>query len=108
MQILFAHLFIFLVKSKKGYTENFIPQTYLFEVTLDNYQNVFLYYQYLCPLDDSILIWDAVIGYVNEYVNIYYKNEEGVVKEYELQEWAKNLAKTGVNGGNIKDMPSQI
>ena len=58
--------------------------------------------------DDGILIWDAVVGYVSEYVNIYYKSEDDVVKDYELQAWAKNLADTSVTGGHIKDMPSQI
>lgn len=58
--------------------------------------------------DDGILIWDAVVNYVDEYVGIYYQNEQDVQGDYELQAWAKTLADTGAEGGHIKDMPDKI
>jgi len=58
--------------------------------------------------DDGILVWDSVVNYVNEYVGIYYQNDNDVAADYELQAWAKTLADTGTEGGHIKDMPAQI
>lgn len=58
--------------------------------------------------DDGNLIWDAVVGYVNEYVGVYYKADTDIAADYEIQAWAKTLADTSATGGNIKDMPSQI
>jgi len=58
--------------------------------------------------DDGILIWDAIHAYVEEYVGLYYKDAQDIRQDTELQAWAKKLADTGSEGGNIKDMPSTI
>ncbi|MCL1127485.1 lipoxygenase family protein [Shewanella surugensis] len=58
--------------------------------------------------DDANLIWEAVVSYVKEYVNVYYKTEQDITGDYELQAWANKLADTGPEGGHIKGMPSQI
>jgi arachidonate 15-lipoxygenase len=58
--------------------------------------------------DDGLLIWEAIAGYVKEYIEIYYQSDDDVKNDYELQAWAKALADTGPNGGHIKDMPAEI
>lgn len=58
--------------------------------------------------DDGTLIWEAVTSYVQEYLNIYYKTEEDIKADYELQAWANKLADTSTEGGHINGMPSQI
>lgn len=58
--------------------------------------------------DDGLLIWNAISEYVEGYLEIYYKNEEDITDDYELQAWAKQLAATDETGGRVKDMPSQI
>ena len=39
--------------------------------------------------DDALLIWDAIHQWVSDYLNIYYKGDEDVQKDKELQHWAK-------------------
>ena len=52
-----------------------------------------LYYPYR---DDGKLIWDAIHDFVAKYVGLYYKSDDDVVGDTELQAWAQEL------GGNIE------
>jgi arachidonate 15-lipoxygenase len=58
--------------------------------------------------DDGLLIWGAVAKYVNEYIDIYYKNDGDVSGDFELQAWAKELAGKAEGQGRVCDMPAQI
>ena len=42
--------------------------------------------------DDGQLIWDVLKNYVTEYLRLYYKSDEDVTHDYELQSWAQELA----------------
>lgn len=56
--------------------------------------------------DDGILVWDAVVSFVTGYITLYYKNEDDIVSDKELQAWAKELASQ--SGGRVVGMPSKI
>ena len=58
--------------------------------------------------DDAQLIWEAIEQYVTEYLSVFYKETKDITKDYELQNWAAELASTDVTGGNYKDMPEKI
>ncbi len=53
-----------------------------------------LFYPYR---DDGKLVWDAIHEFVREYVNLYYKCDQNVVEDYELQTWGNEI------GGSIDD-----
>ncbi|HBE18666.1 MAG TPA: AraC family transcriptional regulator [Cyanobacteria bacterium UBA11149] len=52
--------------------------------------------------DDAYLLWSAIEKFVTSYVNLYYKNDGDVVKDYELQEWVEEL--TSPDGGRVKGL----
>lgn len=56
--------------------------------------------------DDGLLIWDAIVNYVNDYIGIYYKTNADISEDCELQSWTMQLADPKV--GNVKDMPVKI
>jgi len=41
--------------------------------------------------DDALLVWDAIAGFVREYVSIYYVNDAAVVADWELARWLGEL-----------------
>lgn len=56
--------------------------------------------------DDGILIWDAIQKFVTEYLQLYYKTPQDLSEDYELQNWARELA--AQDGGRVKGMPKRI
>ena len=58
--------------------------------------------------DDGMLLWHAINKYLNMYLKLYYKNDNDLTLDTELQNWAKELASKADNGGNILDMPECI
>lgn len=57
------------------------------------------YYPYR---DDALLIWGAIHEWVSDYLLAYYKKNNNIVlNDTELQEWAKELIST--KGGNIQE-----
>lgn len=45
--------------------------------------------------DDGLLIWNATADWVNDYVNIYYKNDSDVAADGELQAWGIECVENG-------------
>ena len=41
--------------------------------------------------DDGILIWNAIESYVTEIINIFYKSDDDVKEDAELQHWANDV-----------------
>ena len=41
--------------------------------------------------DDGIKVWDAIESYVKDIIHIFYKNDEDVKEDEELQSWAKEV-----------------
>lgn len=59
--------------------------------------------------DDGLLIWNLLGEYVTEYINLYYKSDNDVVADYELQDWAQQLGGVLDNGaGTVPGFPNQI
>ena len=53
-----------------------------------------LFYPYR---DDGKLVWEAIHEFVREYVNLYYKSNQDVVADFELQTWGDEI------GGSLED-----
>lgn len=60
--------------------------------------------------DDGMPIWQAINDYVGNYLRIYYKRDEDVAADPELQAWARELASQdqAQNGGHVAGMPERI
>ncbi|NEO47888.1 MAG: lipoxygenase [Moorea sp. SIO4A3] len=56
--------------------------------------------------DDGMLIWNEVKNFVTTYLKLYYKTPEDISQDYELQNWARELA--AQDGGRVKGMPETI
>jgi arachidonate 15-lipoxygenase len=41
--------------------------------------------------DDTILLWDAILKFVDPYVRLYYASDADVVNDHELQGWVNEL-----------------
>ncbi|PZO42668.1 MAG: lipoxygenase [Pseudanabaena frigida] len=41
--------------------------------------------------DDALLVWEAIATWVKNYLSIYYFNDEDVIRDTELQAWAKEI-----------------
>ncbi|XP_009597615.1 linoleate 9S-lipoxygenase 6 [Nicotiana tomentosiformis] len=52
---------------------------------------------------DGLEIWSAIKSWVTEYCNFYYKSDDSIVKDNELQAWWKELREEG--HGDLKDEP---
>ena len=50
--------------------------------------------------DDALTLWDAIHGWVSDYVAIYYTSDGDVTGDYELQAWVQELA----TAGHIQDI----
>ena len=51
--------------------------------------------------DDALLIWDAIHQWVSSYLNIYYKSDQEVQGDTELQAWGADLI--AFEGGRVTD-----
>jgi arachidonate 15-lipoxygenase len=60
------------------------------------------YYPYR---DDALLLWDAIREWVDQFLSCYYKGDEDVRSDTELQNWAREIA--GEDGGSIKNFISE-
>lgn len=49
--------------------------------------------------DDSLLIYDIIHTYVTNYVHIYYDNDNMLLDDWEIQNWAEELARKKSEGG---------
>lgn len=51
--------------------------------------------------DDAILLWDAIQGWVSDYVSHYYASDQAVIEDQHLQAWAKEIQ--AFDGGRVQD-----
>lgn len=60
--------------------------------------------------DDGLPIWHALHAYVGDYLKIYYKRDEDLAADTELQAWAQELASrdNAQNGGHVAGIPELI
>lgn len=89
------------VKGAKGYPFSFndsmLPQTFASR-GVDDLQKL-PDYPYR---DDALLIWHAIHDWVEAYLHIFYKDDEAVLHDDELQAWLKELR--AENGGQMTEI----
>lgn len=56
--------------------------------------------------DDGMLLWNEIKDFIGSYLELYYQTPEDIAADFELQNWAKELA--AENGGRVKGMPDSI
>ncbi len=54
--------------------------------------------------DDAMLYWNAIVQWVQSYLNIYYNTDLDVQQDHELQGWARELG--AANGGRLRGLPN--
>ena len=50
--------------------------------------------------DDGMLLWNAILQWMKDYLQVYYETDKMVLADKQIQKWLKELAST--DGGNIK------
>jgi arachidonate 15-lipoxygenase len=78
-----------------NYTENFVPN----ELKSRGVDDPALLPNYPYR-DDATLIWNTIRGWATDYVHLYYKNDDDVTGDYELQNWV--LEVSSHHGGRIQ------
>lgn len=59
--------------------------------------------------DDGLLVWNTLEDYVNRYIGIYYKSDQDIRQDFELQNWFKTLRKPVNEGGlGIVSLPERL
>ncbi|MDJ0839407.1 MAG: lipoxygenase family protein [Acidobacteriota bacterium] len=52
--------------------------------------------------DDSLVLWDAIKGWVDDYLTLYYPNDRIITEDTELQAWVDDLAAR--DGGRLREL----
>jgi arachidonate 15-lipoxygenase len=52
--------------------------------------------------DDALLVWDAIRQWVDDYVRVYYADNEAVTGDFELAAWSQAI----IDEGKIKGFPA--
>ena len=59
--------------------------------------------------DDGLLVWNTLEDYVSRYIGIYYKSDQDVRQDFELQNWLQALRKPANEGGfGIVSLPETL
>ena len=87
-------------------TFNFKEMAFPDDIKNRNMEDSQLYYPYR---DDGKLVWKAVNKFVREYINLYYKSDQDVIEDFELQAWAKEIGgNRNENNCEITGFPTQF
>jgi len=59
--------------------------------------------------DDGLLMWEETKRFVSEYINAWYKTDDDVAHDFELQNWAKELGGSRKeNNFGLTDFPTKF
>ncbi len=59
--------------------------------------------------DDGLPLWQAIMEFVEAYVDVYYKSDQYVIDDSELQAWAQELGGEKADGScGLEDFPSSF
>ncbi|KAA0709032.1 Arachidonate 5-lipoxygenase [Triplophysa tibetana] len=58
--------------------------------------------------DDGMKIWDAINGFVDQVIKIYYESDETVQKDVEIQEFVKDVSVYGMLDSDGKKFPQSL
>ena len=78
---------------------HFQEQMFPHDIKRRNVEDPKLFYPYR---DDGQLVWDAIYEFVDEYLRLYYKSDQDVSEDCELQTWADEI------GGSLKEKKFEI
>ena len=56
--------------------------------------------------DDGMLLWNAIQGFVKEYVDVCYQSDADVTRDYEIQAWAHDIS--AQDRGRIPGFPARF
>ena len=56
--------------------------------------------------DDGARVWRSVVGFVGDYLRLYYTSAADIARDTELQQWVRELAAN--DGGRVAGMPKRI
>ncbi|ELS01564.1 Lipoxygenase [Xenococcus sp. PCC 7305] len=75
---------------------NFREQMFFEDIKRRKVDDPNLFYPYR---DDGQLVWDTIYEFVDEYIRLYYKSEQDVLEDIELQAWADEIGSSfKING----------
>jgi arachidonate 15-lipoxygenase len=57
--------------------------------------------------DDGMLVWNAILTFVSDYLHHFYPTPKDITGDTELQAWAAELSDQ-IEGGKVKGMPSSF
>ncbi|XP_066549511.1 polyunsaturated fatty acid 5-lipoxygenase [Amia ocellicauda] len=58
--------------------------------------------------DDGLKVWEATLSFVEEVVNMYYKSDEMVQKDEEIQAFVKDVCVFGMQDNEYSEFPKTI
>ena len=82
---------------------NFKESAFPSDIANREVDNPDLFYPYR---DDGILLWNAIQGFIKEYVDLYYESEADVTGDYEIQAWANDIS--APDRGRIPGFPARF
>ncbi len=78
---------------------NFKEQMFPNDIKRRNVEDPKLFYPYR---DDGQLVWDTIYEFVDEYIRLYYKSDQDVLEDFELQAWGDEI------GGSLEEKKFDI
>ena len=61
--------------------------------------------------DDALRLWSAITTFIKEVITLYYKSDDDVTKDVELQAWIKDFNENGLpvrEGDDDHEVPSAL
>jgi hypothetical protein len=58
---------------------------------------------WLTTRDDGLRMWNAISGFIQEFISMFYQSDEDVNNDYELQSWVGDIHENGfpVRNGDV-------
>ncbi|MCO6427802.1 lipoxygenase family protein [Nitrosomonas communis] len=82
---------------------NFKASAFPSDIANREVDNPDLFYPYR---DDGMLLWNAIQGFLREYVDVYYQSDADVTEDYEIQAWANDIS--AQDRGRIPGFPAKF
>nr|DAZ89673.1 TPA_exp: arachidonate 15-lipoxygenase [Rhizomys pruinosus] len=111
--------------SENGFFDNVMSSGGGGHVALLKQASAFLTYSSLCPPEDlaergllgvessfyaqdALRLWEIISRYVAEILGLYYKTDEAVRDDHELQSWCREITEVGLRGAQDRGFPSSL
>ncbi|XP_012868494.1 PREDICTED: arachidonate 15-lipoxygenase-like [Dipodomys ordii] len=57
---------------------------------------------------DALRLWEVIHRYVEGILDLYYKTDEAVREDHELQHWCREITETGLQGAQDRGFPTSL